>query len=135
MSVLNSLDRNMPILVVDDLSAMRRIVKNCLKKLGFENVVEAENTQSAFAELEKGEFQFVITDWNLEVVKGHEFLHAARQHEKLKSVPFLVVTAEAHKRAVADVVKDESNFIVKPFTADLLQRKMEAILGGQRAVQ
>ena len=129
MSPLRSLDRNMPILIVDDLSAMRRIVKNCLRKLGFENVVEAENAQSAMAELEKGEFKFVISDWNMEVVKGNEFLNAARQHAKLKDVPFLIVTAEAHKRAVAQAVQDESNVIVKPFTADLLQQKMEAILG------
>jgi two-component system chemotaxis response regulator CheY len=130
MSPLHTLDRNMPILIVDDLSAMRRIVKNCLRKLGFENVVEAESAQSAMAELEKGEFKFVISDWNMEVVKGNEFLEAARQHKKLKDVPFLIVTAEAHKRDVAQVVQDESGLIVKPFTADLLQKKMEAILNG-----
>lgn len=129
MPSLQSLDRNMPILVVDDLSAMRRIVRNCLKKLGFENVVEAESTQSAFEHLKTEEFKFVISDWNLEAVKGNEFLGAAKQHEKLKDVPFLIVTAEAHKKAVAEAVKDEAAFIVKPFTADLLQKKMEAILG------
>ncbi|MBN8550327.1 MAG: response regulator [Deltaproteobacteria bacterium] len=128
MSPLQSLDRNMPILVVDDLSAMRRIVKNCLRKLGFENIVEAENAQSAMQVLESGDFKFVISDWNLEVVKGNEFLNAARQHEKLKNVPFLIVAAEAHKQAAAQVVADESGVIVKPFTADLLQQKMEAIL-------
>ena len=128
MSPLQSLDRNMPILIVDDLSAMRRIVKNCLRKLGFENVVEAENAESALAALEINEFKFVISDWNLEVVKGHEFLNSARQHVKLKDVPFLIVAAEAHKHAAAQVVENESGVIVKPFTADLLQQKMEAIL-------
>ncbi len=128
MNGLESVDRNMPILVVDDLSAMRRIVKNCLRKLGFENIVEAESAEAAFSHLEQGNFQFVISDWNLEVVKGHEFLQSARKHEKLKQVPILVVTAEAHRKAVSQVVPNEDQVIVKPFTADLLQKKMQAIL-------
>lgn len=126
MSDFESIDRNMPILVVDDLSAMRRIVKNCLRKLGFENIVEADSAESALAELDKSEFKFIISDWNMDTAQGSEFLHVA--HAKLKDVPVLVVAAEAHKRAAAQAVQDESKMIVKPFTADLLQRKMEAIL-------
>ena len=85
MSPFNSLDRNMPILIVDDLSSMRRIMKNCLKKLGFENVVEAEDARSALAELEKGEIKFVISDWNMGA-EGQEFLRAARDNHKLKEL-------------------------------------------------
>lgn len=128
MSPLSSLDRNMPILVVDDLSAMRRVLRHCLRKLGFENIVEAENAQAALEHLNGGEFKFVISDWSMEV-KGAEFLQTAREHEKLKNVPFLIVTPEAYKNAVLECVKDEDNCIVKPFTADLLKQKMEAILG------
>lgn len=128
MSVLNSVDKRMPILVVDDFSTMRRIVKNCLKQLGFENITEAEDGSVALSKLQSGEFKFIISDWNMPNMMGIDLLKAVRADEKLKALPFLMVTAEAQKENVIDAAKaGVSNYIIKPFTADALQSKMEAI--------
>ncbi len=128
MSVLNSLDRNMPILVVDDFSTMRRIVKNCLKQLGFENVTEADDGANALQKLQGGNFKFIVSDWNMPNMMGIDLLKAVRSSDKLKTIPFLMVTAESQKENVLEAAKaGVSNYIIKPFTADVLQTKMEAI--------
>jgi two-component system chemotaxis response regulator CheY len=128
MSVLNSLDKAMPILVVDDFSTMRRIVKNCLKQLGFENITEAEDGSVALQKLGANEFKFIISDWNMPNMMGIDLLKAVRGDAKLKAIPFLMVTAEAQKENVIEAAKaGVSNYIIKPFTADVLQTKMEAI--------
>ena len=128
MSVLDSLDRNMPILVVDDFSTMRRIVKNCLKQLGFENITEADDGVNALDKLQHGNFKLIVSDWNMPNMMGIDLLKAVRGSEKLKSIPFLMVTAECQKENVIEAAKaGVSNYIVKPFTADVLQTKMEAI--------
>lgn len=128
MSALNALDKNMPILVVDDFSTMRRIVKNCLKQLGFENVSEADDGQIALDKLKANEFKFIVSDWNMPNMMGIDLLKAVRADEKLKTIPFLMVTAEAQKENVLEAAKaGVSNYIIKPFTADVLQTKMEAI--------
>lgn len=128
MSVLNSLDKKMPILVVDDFSTMRRIVKNCLRQLGFDNVVEADDGAAALAKLKSGEFKFIVSDWNMPNMMGIDLLKAVRSDEKLRDIPFLMVTAEAQKENILEAARaGVSNYIVKPFTADLLQQKMEAI--------
>jgi two-component system, chemotaxis family, chemotaxis protein CheY len=134
MSALNALDRNMPILVVDDFSTMRRIVKNCLKQLGFDNVAEAEDGQAALNKLQSGEFKFIISDWNMPNMMGIDLLKAVRGDAKLKAIPFLMVTAEAQKENVLEAAKaGVSNYIIKPFTADVLQTKMEAIFSKKQA--
>lgn len=128
MSVLNSLDHEMPILVVDDFNTMRRIVKNCLKQLGFNNVTEAEDGQVALQKMQNQEFKLVISDWNMPNMMGIDLLRAVRADEKLKTTPFLMVTAEAQKENVIEAAKaGVSNYIIKPFTADVLQTKLEAI--------
>jgi two-component system chemotaxis response regulator CheY len=128
MTSFNSLDRNMPILIVDDFSTMRRIVKNCLKVLGFTNVTEAEDGKAALSKLQDGSFQFIISDWNMPNMMGIDLLRAVRADEKLKALPFLMVTAESQKENVLEAAKaGVSNYIIKPFTADVLQTKMEAI--------
>jgi two-component system chemotaxis response regulator CheY len=128
MSALNALDKNMPILIVDDFSTMRRIVKNCLKQLGFENITEAEDGTVALSKLENNEFKFIISDWNMPNMMGIDLLKAVRSNDKLKTIPFLMVTAEAQKENVLEAAKaGVSNYIIKPFTADVLQTKMEAI--------
>lgn len=128
MSVLNSLDKNMPILVVDDFSTMRRIVKTCLKQLGFENITEAEDGQVALGKLQAQDFKLVISDWNMPNMMGIDLLRAVRGDAKLKVMPFLMVTAEAQKENVIEAAKaGVSNYIIKPFTADQLQQKLEAI--------
>lgn len=132
MSEFSAVDRNMPILVVDDFSTMRRIVKNCLKQLGFENITEAEDGAVAWNKLQAGEFKFIISDWNMPNMMGIDLLRNVRSSDNYKAVPFLMVTAEAQKENVLEAAKaGVSNYIIKPFTADALQQKMEAIFKKQ----
>jgi two-component system chemotaxis response regulator CheY len=128
MSALNALDRNIPILVVDDFATMRRIVKTCLKQLGFENITEAEDGKVALDKLNANDFKLVISDWNMPNMMGIDLLRSVRGDEKLKALPFLMVTAEAQKENVIEAAKaGVSNYIVKPFTADQLEAKLTAI--------
>ena len=128
MSVLDTLDKKMPILVVDDFSTMRRIVKTCLKQLGFDNTADAEDGQIALNKLKDGDFKLIVSDWNMPNMMGIDLLRAVRADPKLKALPFLMVTAEAQKENVLEAAKaGVSNYIVKPFTADQLQAKLEAI--------
>ena len=121
-------DPNMKILVVDDMSTMRRIVKNIMKQLGFPNVEEAENGQDALDKLNAGSFGFVISDWNMPVMTGIQLLRAIRADDKLKAIPVLMVTAEAQKENLVEAIQaGVSNYIVKPFTAEVLQEKMNKI--------
>ncbi|MEP6932832.1 MAG: chemotaxis response regulator CheY [Nitrospirota bacterium] len=121
-------DQNMKILVVDDMSTMRRIVKNIMKQLGFANVEEAENGQDALDKLRQESFGFVISDWNMPVMTGIELLRAIRADDKLKAIPVLMVTAEAQKENLIEAIQaGVSNYIVKPFTAEILQEKMNKI--------
>lgn len=132
MALNGSVDNNLPILVVDDFNTMRRIVKTCLKQLGLENVTEAEDGQQALAKLQAGEFQLVISDWNMPNMLGIDLLRAVRADERLKKIPFLMVTAEAQKENILEAVKaGVSNYIIKPFTADALQQKLELIFNKQ----
>jgi two-component system chemotaxis response regulator CheY len=121
-------DPNMKILVVDDMSTMRRIVKNIVKQLGFANVEEAGNGQEALDKLKVDTYGFVISDWNMPVMTGIELLRAIRGDDKLKTIPVLMVTAEAQKENLVEAIKaGVSNYIVKPFTAEVLQEKMSKI--------
>lgn len=121
-------DPNMKILVVDDMSTMRRITKNFLKQLGFNNVEEAENGQDVLAKLRAESYGFVVSDWNMPVMTGIEMLRAIRADEKLKTLPVLMVTAEAQKDNIVEAAQaGVSNYIVKPFTAETLQDKMNKI--------
>lgn len=121
-------DVSMKILVVDDMSTMRRIIKNILKQLGFANVEEAENGQEALAKMHADRFGFVVSDWNMPVMNGIELLKAIRADEALKETPVLMVTAEAQKDNIVEAVQaGVSNYVVKPFTLEVLQEKMNKI--------
>ena len=121
-------DPSMKIMVVDDMSTMRRIVKNLLKQLGFANVDEAENGQEALVKLRADKFGFVVSDWNMPVMSGIQLLKAIRADEGLKTIPVLMVTAEAQKENIIEAVQaGVSNYVVKPFTAEILQEKMAKI--------
>ena len=124
-----ALDLSMRILVVDDFSTMRRIIKNILKQIGFTNVDEAENGQAALAKIgDGGNYDFVISDWNMPEMTGIELLRQVRANEATKDLPFLMVTAEAKKENVVEAVKaGVNNYIVKPFTAEVLQEKISKI--------
>ncbi|MBI4688373.1 MAG: chemotaxis response regulator CheY [Nitrospirae bacterium] len=118
----------MKILVVDDFSTMRRIVKNVLKQLGFENVEEAEDGEQAYSKLQNGSFEFVVSDWNMPNTDGLEMLKKIRADAQLKEMPVLMVTAEAEKEKVIEAIKaGVNNYVVKPFTAEVLKEKMDKI--------
>lgn len=121
-------DYKIKILVVDDFSTMRRIVKNILKQLGYENIEEAEDGAQAYNKLKSGGFGFVVSDWNMPNMDGLDLLKKVRSDPELKSLPFLMVTAEAEKDKVIEAIKaGVSNYIVKPFTAEILKEKMDRI--------
>ena len=116
------------ILIVDDMSTMRRIVKNLLKQLGYSNFTEADDGATALPLLQSDSFDFVVSDWNMPQMTGLELLKNIRADEKLKNIPVLMVTAEAEKEKIVDAVKaGVNNYIVKPFTADTLKEKLEKI--------
>lgn len=119
----------MRILVVDDFSTMRRIVKNLLADLGLTNVAEAEDGGVAFTMLKQGGFDFVVTDWNMPGVTGIELLKMIRADEKLKTLPVLMVTAEAKREQIIEAAQAGVNgYIIKPFTAATLKEKIDKIL-------
>ena len=121
-------DTKMKILVVDDFATMRRIVKNILKQLGYTNFVEAQDGKEALKILKSQHIDFIVSDWNMPNMSGLELLKAVRADEALKDIPFLMVTAEALKENIVEAVKaGVSNYIVKPFTAETLSKKIEKI--------
>jgi two-component system chemotaxis response regulator CheY len=123
------LDKKIKILVVDDFATMRKVIRNLLKQIGYENVVEAENGQVGLRALKSQKIDFVISDWNMPTMSGLELLKAVRADEELSKTPFLMVTAEALKENVVEAVKaGVNNYIVKPFTAEVLEEKIKKII-------
>jgi two-component system chemotaxis response regulator CheY len=122
-------DKNLKFLVVDDFSTMRRIVRNLLKELGYTNVDEAEDGVVALQKLKGGgNFQFVVTDWNMPNMTGIELLKAIRADAALKHLPVLMITAEAKKENIVEAAQNgASGYIVKPFTAGTLDEKLGKI--------
>jgi two-component system chemotaxis response regulator CheY len=121
-------DLKMKILVVDDFSTMRRIVKNVLKQLGFENIEEAEDGAQALAKLKLGGYGFMVSDWNMPNMDGLQLLKAVRADPALKGLPVLMVTAEAEKHMVVTAIQaGVNNYVVKPFTAEIFKEKMDRI--------
>ncbi|TBR43161.1 chemotaxis protein CheY [Marinomonas agarivorans] len=122
------MDKNMKILIVDDFSTMRRIIKNLLRDLGFTNTVEADDGTTALPILQAGSIDFLITDWNMPGMTGIELLRVVRADEKLKSIPILMVTAEAKRdQIIAAAQAGVNGYVVKPFTAVALKEKIEKI--------
>jgi two-component system chemotaxis response regulator CheY len=118
----------MKILVVDDFSTMRRIIKNLLKDLGFNNIQEADDGNTALPMLQMGDFDFVVTDWNMPGMQGIDLLKAIRGDVKLKHLPVLMVTAEAKKEQIVAAAQAGVNgYVVKPFTAATLKAKLAKI--------
>ncbi|KKP87594.1 MAG: Chemotaxis protein CheY [Candidatus Nomurabacteria bacterium GW2011_GWC2_35_8] len=122
------LDLKMKILVVDDFSTMRRIVKNILKQIGFSNIDEAEDGNNALLKLKQEKFDMVVSDWNMPNMTGLDLLKAIRADSAINSMPVLMVTAEAKKENVLEAIQaGVNNYVVKPFTADTLKDKIEKI--------
>jgi two-component system chemotaxis response regulator CheY len=113
---------------------MRRIVKNLLQELGYQNIQEADDGKTAWPMLQTGSFDFVITDWNMPLMPGLELLKAIRADEKLKTLPVLMVTAEAKREQIVEAVQaGVSGYVVKPFTAEILKQKLDKILQARAA--
>jgi two-component system chemotaxis response regulator CheY len=123
------MEKNIKILVVDDFATMRKVVRNLLKQAGYENIVEAEDGVSALRVLKSQKVDFVISDWNMPNMTGIELLKAVRADSDMSTMPFLMVTAEAlQDNVIAAVKAGVSNYIVKPFTAEILNEKIVKIM-------
>ncbi len=125
---MSDLDFTLKVLVVDDMSTMRRIVKNVLKQIGYTDLHEAEDGEKGLKKLKEGGFGLVVSDWNMPVMMGIDMLRAIRADPDLKHIPVLMVTAEAQKENIIEAVQaGVSNYVVKPFTADALLEKLQKI--------
>ena len=123
------MDTNVPVLVVDDYSTMRRIIRNLLNQIGFTDVDEADSGASAYRKMRVRQFGLVISDWNMEPMTGLELLKLVRADADLKAIPFIMVTAESKTdNVVAAKQAGVSNYIVKPFNAETLKGKIAQVL-------
>ena len=125
-----AVDKNMPILIVDDYKTMLRIIRNLLNQLNFTNVQEAGNGQTALQKLRSNPVELVISDWNMEPMTGLQLLREVRADANLKDTPFIMITAESKtENVVAAKEAGVSNYIVKPFNAETLKTKLVSVLG------
>ena len=125
-----SVDLNMSVLIVDDYKTMLRIIRNLLKQLGFHNVDEATDGAAALQKLREKDYGLCISNWNMEPMSGLQLLKEVRADEKLKSLPFIMITAESKSENVlAAKQAGVSNYIVKPFNAATLKNKLVTVLG------
>ena len=123
-------EKNIKVLIVDDFATMRKVVRNLLKQVGYEDIVEAEDGVMALKALKSQKIDVIVSDWNMPNMTGLELLKAVRTDEELAKIPFLMVTAEAlQENVIAAVKAGVSNYIVKPFTAETLNEKIVKILG------
>lgn len=122
------MDKGMKILVVDDFSTMRRIIRNLLRDLGFDNTEEADDGATALPLLKSGKFDFLITDWNMPIMEGIDLVRAIRADGGLRELPILMVTAEARREQIVAAAQAGVNgYIVKPFNAVTLEQKIAKI--------
>lgn len=125
-----SVDKNMPILVVDDFKMMRRVVKNLLTQIGFSNMDEAADGAEALKKIQSKPYQLVISDWNMEPMSGIELLEKVRGAEETKSLDFIMLTAEVKPENIIKAKQlGVNSYIVKPFTAKVLKEKLVALFG------
>jgi two-component system, chemotaxis family, chemotaxis protein CheY len=125
---------NLNFLVVDDFSTMRRIIKNLLHDLGYANVTEADDGKTALPLLKEGNFDFLITDWNMPGMPGLELLKQVRADARLAKLPVLMLTAEAKREQIVEAAQaGVSGYVIKPFTAATLKEKIDKILAARAA--
>lgn len=123
------MSKDMKFLVVDDFSTMRRIIKNLLNDLGYQNVLEADDGQTALPILQAGGIEFLVTDWNMPGMPGLDLLKAVRSDPKLAKLPVLMLTAEAKREQIIEAAQAGVNgYVIKPFTAVTLKEKIDKIL-------
>jgi two-component system chemotaxis response regulator CheY len=125
-----AINKNMPILIVDDYKTMLRIVRGLLNQLGFTNIDEATDGQMAWDMIQKKPYGLIVSDWNMEPMSGFELLKLVRTNEKTKPLPFIMVTAESKtENIIAAKQAGVSNYIVKPFNGETLKQKLSAVFG------
>ncbi|ADU66092.1 chemotaxis response regulator CheY [Desulfurispirillum indicum] len=122
--------KDIKIITVDDSSTMRRIIKNTLTRLGFKDIIEADNGVTGLAALGENKVDLVITDWNMPEMDGLQFVKAIRTNEEYKHLPILMITTEAAKEDILEALRSGvNNYIVKPFTPETLEEKISKVLG------
>lgn len=120
---------NKTVLVVDDFSTMRKIIKNSLQSMGFTKIIEAQDGVDALEKLQNEEVCLIVSDWNMPRMSGIELLKKVKSEEKLSKIPFIMVTAEGQKECVIEAIKSGvNNYVVKPFTTEVLEQKIQQIL-------
>lgn len=125
-----AVNKNMPILIIDDYKTMLRIIRNLLTQLGFTNIDEATDGEMAWGKLQEKQYSLIISDWNMEPMSGYVLLQKVRASEKFRSMPFILVTAESKPENVIAAKKaGVNNYIVKPFNLETLKTKMSAVIG------
>lgn len=136
MSDIHLVDKSLTVLVVDDHALTRNMVKAILKGVGFENVIQAENGAVAMQRISNEHIDLVICDWNMPNFDGLDLLRAVRSEERFKNLPFLMLTAEAYRENVVEAVKaGVSDYMIKPFTAELLSAKVASVLLKQKPIE
>ncbi|MBV8854251.1 MAG: chemotaxis response regulator CheY [Sinobacteraceae bacterium] len=127
------MSKDLKFLVVDDFSTMRRIIKNLLHDLGYPNVTEADDGKTALPMLQGGNFDFLISDWNMPGMSGLDLIKAVRSDAKLAKMPVLMLTAEAKREQIIEAAQAGVNgYVIKPFTADTLKEKLDKILATRK---
>ncbi|MBV9913505.1 MAG: chemotaxis response regulator CheY [Sinobacteraceae bacterium] len=127
------MSKDLKFLVVDDFSTMRRIIKNLLHDLGYPNVTEADDGKTALPMLQGGNFDFLISDWNMPGMSGLDLIKAVRSDSKLAKMPVLMLTAEAKREQIIEAAQAGVNgYVIKPFTADTLKEKLDKILATRK---
>lgn len=125
-----AINKNMPILIIDDYKTMLRIVRGLLNQLGFTNIDEATDGTMAWEMIQKKPYGLIVSDWNMEPMSGYELLKLVRTDERTKQLPFIMVTAESKtENIIAAKQAGVSNYIVKPFNGETLKQKMQAVFG------
>lgn len=123
-------DKSINVLVVDDYKTMIRIVRGLLEQLGFSNIDDATDGQAALAKIEQKQYGLILSDWNMSPMTGLELLQKVRAGDKTRSIPFVMVTAEAKtENVVAARQAGVNNYIIKPFTLAVLKQKLSAVIG------
>lgn len=125
-----AVDKSMNVLVVDDYKTMIRIVRGLLEQLGFHNIDDATDGPTALDKIQHKDYGLILSDWNMSPMTGYELLQAVRAEPRTKSIPFLMVTAEAKtENVIAARQAGVNNYIIKPFTLAVLKQKLSAVLG------
>lgn len=128
------MNKDLKFLIVDDFSTMRRIVRNLLQDLGYTNITEADDGKTALPMLQAGDFEFLITDWNMPGMPGIELLKAVRADARLAKLPVLMLTAEAKREQIIEAAQAGVNgYVIKPFTAATLKEKLDKIFAALAA--